>query len=84
MRSGCGVPAGAGCSAAAAGRTVRICSGALWTFFCDVVFMVFFFLLCCASSVYRPSQKAEPPAIPRGRNLRRAPRAGWLAPPATQ
>jgi hypothetical protein len=23
--------------------------------FCDVVFMVFFFLLCCASSVRRPS-----------------------------
>ena len=45
-------------------------------FFCDVVFMIFFLCLCVF--VYRLHERAEAPALPRGRHLRRAPRAGGL------
>ena len=38
---------------------LRICSRAPELFFCDVVFMVFFFLLCIASSVRRPSRTSR-------------------------
>jgi len=68
---------GFGC-AVADWSDVRIGSGASMVFFCDVVFMIFFLLICCASSVYRPSLKSGAPAFPRGRRLQRAPRVGRL------
>ena len=78
LRSAC---AGALCASGVLVLLLLNCADLLRSplvFFCDVVFMVFFFCSAVRLLSIALHEKAEAPALPRGSNLQGAPRVGGL------